>query len=256
MHTGLRKAMMASLLACFVGQTVLVYTDETADRTPPLSELALEGRHIWHDYNCQACHQLYGFGGFLGPDLTNAGPRLAASDHLTKVLTEGPNEGISQMPAFWMNEDQIAALEQFFIELNETGVGVPHAFKQPDPAVIFEAISAHATETNAPADVMTGLAMFKPICGHCHTPFSATPLGLHTAPDLSTVTDRLDDAGILETITKGRMERGMPPQPPNITALGPQFLALLHWLKKERAAIVARFGGSTDELSLPWWEYK
>ena len=37
--------MMAALLAAFVGQTTLVYTDSTADRTPPLSE---EAADIFH----------------------------------------------------------------------------------------------------------------------------------------------------------------------------------------------------------------
>ena len=29
------------------------------------------GRIVWQKNNCQSCHQLYGLGGYLGPDLTN-----------------------------------------------------------------------------------------------------------------------------------------------------------------------------------------
>lgn len=253
MQVGLRKALMASLVGAFVAQTALVYADDTADRTPPLSELARDGRRIWHAHNCQACHQIYGFGGFLGPDLTNAAPRMTL-DYLGKVLTVGPNDGKSQMPAFHLDEDQIAAVQAFFIELNETGIGVPRAFERPAPSKVFEAIRTHAAATGAPPAVTTGLSMFEPVCGACHTPFCATPLGPHTAPDLSTVCDRLDDASILMTITAGRTDRGMPAHP-HLEAFAPNFVTMMQWLQQQRSAITERLGDA-KELGLPWWEFK
>ena len=161
---------MASLLAAFVGQTALVYADDTADRTPPLSEEALAGRKLWHEHNCQVCHQIYGFGGFLGPDLTNAGGRMTL-EYLTPILTDGPQNGTTQMPAFHMEESEIAALHQFFVELDKTGVGVPRAFRPPQPNAVFEAVKQHAT--SAPTEVQQGLALFQGACGACHTPFAA-----------------------------------------------------------------------------------
>ncbi|MCA8975531.1 MAG: c-type cytochrome [Planctomycetes bacterium] len=254
MQVGLRKVLMAALVAAFVGQTTLVYTDDTADRTPPLSELAIAGRRIWHDNNCQACHQIYGFGGFLGPDLTNAARRLSR-EYLTTVLTTGPNNGQTQMPAFHMDEDQIAAVREFLQELDQTGIGVPRAKRPPAPTEVFAAIRAHLDETSPAAEVGKGLSLFQPICGACHTPFQATPLGPNTAPDLSTVVTRLDDDAIRATIENGRVARGMPAQP-HMKPSFPQLLALLHWLQQERAAITARLGGPADDLSLPWWEFK
>ena len=68
------KVWMLGILAlCFVSQTYLVYADPTETRVLEGEELA--GRRVWLANNCQACHQLYGFGGFLGPDLTNAASR-------------------------------------------------------------------------------------------------------------------------------------------------------------------------------------
>jgi len=252
MQVGLRKAMMASLLVAFVGQTTLVYTDDTADRTPPLSELANAGRRLWHEHNCQACHQTYGFGGFLGPDLTNAGRRLTIA-RLTEVLDVGPTKGTTQMPAFHMNEEQVEAIHTYLIELDKTGIGVPRAFLPPDPSAVYEAVIAHAE--SATDDIKQGLTMFRAVCSTCHTPFCATPLGPHTAPDLSTVCDRLDDAGILETIMKGRIDRGMPAQP-HMEPHAPQLIALMHWLRAERETIADRLGGLGNEASLPWWEFK
>ncbi|MCA8953060.1 MAG: cytochrome c [Planctomycetes bacterium] len=251
MRTGLRKVMMASLLACFVGQTAMVYADDTADRTPPLSEQALAGRRIFHDHNCQACHQIYGFGGFLGPDLTNAGGRLTR-ERLDDVLTNGN----AQMPAFHLDASQIDALEAFLRELDATGVGVPRAFVRPEPQQVWAAIDAHAG--TAPALARDGLGLFRGVCGACHTPLCSTPLGPHTAPDLSTVCDRLSDEDIVATISNGRIERGMPAQP-HMAAFGPQLLALLHWLHDARAAIAGELGGSGNPeaaTALPWWEFK
>ena len=57
--------MMAGLASAFAIQTAIVYTDPTADGLPMLDELALRGRQIWLDYNCQACHQIHGPSGRL-----------------------------------------------------------------------------------------------------------------------------------------------------------------------------------------------
>ena len=108
MHIGARKLLMALLVFAYVVQTGIVYFDDTADSREALSPLALEGRQIWHAHNCQACHQFYGFGGFLGPDLTNAAGRLTRP-RLDQVLTKG----VLPMPAFWMSSREIDAIEAY-----------------------------------------------------------------------------------------------------------------------------------------------
>ncbi|MHC4841723.1 MAG: c-type cytochrome, partial [Planctomycetota bacterium] len=95
-----RIALMATLVACFATQTYLVYSDPTGEQNEALSEQALAGREIWLGKNCQSCHQLYGFGGFLGPDLTNAAPRLE-QNRLKELLTVGSR----QMPAFNLSDE-------------------------------------------------------------------------------------------------------------------------------------------------------
>ncbi len=80
-----KKVMLTCLVAAFGVQTVLVYTDERQD---PLSDIELRGRALWHENACQVCHQIYGQGGFLGPDLTNVASRLEDS-RLESLLTVG-----------------------------------------------------------------------------------------------------------------------------------------------------------------------
>lgn len=241
---------MGSLLAAFCVQTSLVYLDPTADAKAPLSELALEGRRLWHRHNCQVCHQIYGFGGFLGPDLTNAAPRLTRA-RLDEVLTQGN----AQMPAFHFSPAQIDAVQQFLVELDRTGVGVARRAQALDPAAVHASLQTHATLPATPADARAGLASFQTLCTACHVPFQATPLGLQTAPDLTTVVDRLDDAAIHDTILRGRPERGMPawalPE-----AQVTELVAFLHWLRRERATLAATLPGVDGTQPLPWWEFK
>ena len=83
-----RKSLMLGLVGIFLVQTWMVYTDPVGREAAPLTAEASRGQEVWHRYNCQSCHQLYGFGGFLGPDLTNAARHLT-DERLDSVLTDG-----------------------------------------------------------------------------------------------------------------------------------------------------------------------
>ena len=82
-----RKVLLSLLVAAFAVQTWLVYSDDAGYATPPLSGPARRGQELWLRHNCQSCHQIYGYGGFLGPDLTNAAERLNR-DRLEAALEE------------------------------------------------------------------------------------------------------------------------------------------------------------------------
>ena len=103
---------MDGLVAAFAAQTTLVYLDDAASTFETLTEEAVRGRRLWHKHNCQSCHQIHGFGGFLGPDLTNAAQRLT-DERLEEVLTVG----VAQMPAFHLNEDERLDLAIFLVNM-------------------------------------------------------------------------------------------------------------------------------------------
>jgi nitric oxide reductase subunit C len=68
-----RRLIYFGLIALFMVQTALTWTRST--EVPPglgtLNETAQQGRQLFLDFNCTACHQFYGLGGHMGPDLTN-----------------------------------------------------------------------------------------------------------------------------------------------------------------------------------------
>lgn len=253
-HPSAKKTMLALLVATFVIQTGLVYSDDVDLR---LSDEAVQGRKLFHDGSCQVCHQLWGQGGFLGPDLTNAASRVDPT-RLASLMTVGSG----QMPAFEYTEEQIAHLRAFLEEIDRPDIGRGQLrLGDPDagttPQAAFDASVAEAVPAGAAG---RGFEAFRSgVCVACHFPFQESPVG---APDLSTVVERVADDELLEVLTSGRPTLGMPPPAPALTDAEKQdMIAWFHWLNENRALVE---GASRDRQSqrdvdwskLSWWEYR
>ncbi|MBL7931164.1 MAG: cytochrome c [Bacteroidia bacterium] len=86
---------------------------------------AAEGRLVWQKYNCQACHQLYGLGGYLGPDLTNLVSQKGKDESYIKALIRS---GTKQMPSFDLSKEEEIKLIDFLKSTNESGIADPRQF--------------------------------------------------------------------------------------------------------------------------------
>jgi nitric oxide reductase subunit C len=73
LRTSHRRLIFFVLVALFVVQTGLTWTSSTevVAGKGTLDAAAYRGRQLYQDFNCTACHQFYGLGGYMGPDLTN-----------------------------------------------------------------------------------------------------------------------------------------------------------------------------------------
>ncbi len=118
-----RALTLAGLTACFVGQSWLIYAD--APGPVQLEGEALRGAAVWHHENCQACHQIHGYGGFLGPDLTNFARRFPDGGAVLEAwLLSGPGA----MPRFdHLPADDRQALWAWLEAVDRTGVGQARA---------------------------------------------------------------------------------------------------------------------------------
>lgn len=75
-----------------------------------------QGFELWQSRNCQACHQLYGLGGYMGPDLTNASS-VVGEDYMKAIM----KSGTSRMPDFHLSEEEIDKLTLFLKWVDESG---------------------------------------------------------------------------------------------------------------------------------------
>lgn len=90
---------------------------------------------VWQKYNCQSCHQLYGLGGYLGPDLTNLVSQQGKSDEYIAGIIRS---GTKQMPAFSITDDELQQLIQFLNTINLSGKANPSDYKISPDGMFYE----------------------------------------------------------------------------------------------------------------------
>lgn len=106
----------------------LFYTGTVYQQVPTgviSTQDALRGKMLWQDKNCTACHQLYGLGGFLGPDLTNVYSAPGKSpDYLKGIILSGT----TTMPAFQFSSQEMEDLLAFLQHVDASGLSDPKQF--------------------------------------------------------------------------------------------------------------------------------
>lgn len=103
-----RSGALVLLVLAFVANTVAIYAGLFDGRRIAPDDAAMRGRSLWQAHNCQACHQLFGLGGYMGPDLTNV-----AQDRDPDRLRTFIRYGTGRMPAHPLEDADIDALLAF-----------------------------------------------------------------------------------------------------------------------------------------------
>lgn len=106
------------LILIFAIYNTYIYTSQSNFREVKLSEKAVKGESLWLKNNCNACHQLYGLGGYLGPDLTNVCSTPNKSDEYLKVMMIS---GLKSMPKFNLSPEEQDEILQFLKEVDHSG---------------------------------------------------------------------------------------------------------------------------------------
>lgn len=110
------KITWISLVASFVVYTVFINV-LCHNKTPtPLTKEINQGWEIWQNKNCQACHQLYGLGGSMGPDLTNSTSQVDVA-YIKAVI----KSGTSRMPNFNLSNKEIEKVVAFLKWVDKSG---------------------------------------------------------------------------------------------------------------------------------------
>jgi nitric oxide reductase subunit C len=111
------------LITAFLAYTAVVYTKGTAtsENNPMLNAAAIEGKMLWQNYNCSSCHQLYGLGGFIGPDLTTTISRKGDTYAKAIILS-----GTKRMPHYSLTEHEAEAITKFLSYVDSTAIHYKH----------------------------------------------------------------------------------------------------------------------------------
>ncbi len=97
----------------------IVYNTDGYVAVEKLTPLAVQGQNLYQSNRCWSCHQLYGLGGFLGPDLTNI---YSEEDKGPLYIKAFLNSGVLSMPQFNFSESEKDAFVQYLKQVDETGI--------------------------------------------------------------------------------------------------------------------------------------
>lgn len=117
----MKKVIALIILFClYVIYSGWVYTYGTSVDIP-MAPIAQEGKQLWQSNNCQSCHQLYGLGGFMGPDLTNVTTDKKRGALYAKAILLN---GGSKMPNFHFTEKEATNIIAYLSYIDSTSVSI------------------------------------------------------------------------------------------------------------------------------------
>ena len=105
------------LLISFVLYSAFVYTTGTELPKIEANPDAINGKLIFQKYNCTSCHQFYGLGGYLGPDLTTVMSQKGKGEVYARAIMKS---GTNRMPDFKLSDSEINKLVEFLKYVDQT----------------------------------------------------------------------------------------------------------------------------------------
>ena len=122
--TRTNRRVLGVLCLAFLVVSAGVYLDPgEAGEQLVLDEQGRAGLVVWRNKNCIACHQLYGMGGYMGPDLTNAISRVGE-----RTVEWVLGHGRGQMPDFEISREEAAGVAAFLSAVDATGTFPPRSW--------------------------------------------------------------------------------------------------------------------------------
>ncbi|MBS1778831.1 MAG: cytochrome c [Bacteroidetes bacterium] len=105
-----------TLVSAFAAYTTYLYFNcDNKHLSSPSIEIQ-QGQNLWQAQNCQACHQLYGLGGYMGPDLTNT-----ISTRGSKYVETYIRYGTGRMPNLHLADSEIKSIIAFLSWVDSSG---------------------------------------------------------------------------------------------------------------------------------------
>ena len=122
--------IFALLICSYVTYSAIIYIYGSGSYQIKASEKVIAGEQIWQQKSCQTCHQIYGLGGYMGPDLTNAMSDKTKNEQYLKMIIQ---TGTIRMPRFNLTEEQVDQVMAYLKHVDQSG----KAMVDPDRIDIF-----------------------------------------------------------------------------------------------------------------------
>lgn len=117
-----RSLTMVILVIAFLSFSFYIYSFLPANNAPVNTKID-PGKLAWQKYNCNACHQIYGLGGYLGPDLTNTYSAKGEA-YIGAFL----KSGTVIMPNYGLSDTEIRDLTGFLKTVDASGKADPKTY--------------------------------------------------------------------------------------------------------------------------------
>jgi nitric oxide reductase subunit C len=120
MSIRVKRFIFWSLVTMFLGDSAVVYLSGCNDLGPANqpTEKANSGKLLFQEHNCIACHQIYGLGGYMGPDLTNVISDRARGEAYARSFIQ---MGTTRMPDFHLTGTEVDDLVAYLKYVDKTG---------------------------------------------------------------------------------------------------------------------------------------
>ncbi len=118
----LRISVFIVLLTLYAVYSAVVYTRGTeSSANIPAREYAhiVEGKQLYQQYNCTSCHQIYGLGGYLGPELTTAYSDPQQGELYMRAFLQA---GGPRMPNFHFTKEQVDDIISYLRYVDRTAI--------------------------------------------------------------------------------------------------------------------------------------
>jgi nitric oxide reductase subunit C len=128
MRLNTKRWIIGILVTFFFIYSIVIYTLGTrVDKgAAALTEQSKLGKLVYQKKNCVACHQIYGLGGYMGPDLTNVISSLGKGPDYARVFIKN---GTFRMPNNHLTDEEVDQLIAFLTYIDKTGVSPVKHFK-------------------------------------------------------------------------------------------------------------------------------
>ncbi len=117
-----KVVIFISLFFSYVIYSLVVYTKGTENNisfSGTEKKKINSGKALFQKHNCISCHQLYGLGGYLGPELTTAYTDKYRGDAYMRAFLKN---GGPRMPKFNFTEEEIDAVISYLKYIDSTAV--------------------------------------------------------------------------------------------------------------------------------------